>query len=161
PADLPRRRGTRGRAAGAAAERGAAVAEPGAAPGGARVAGGPRRPGRPHAPPDADRRAAPDRERVTTGPFDIDGAIRRVPAHAHAGILFYDLLPLFQEAAGLSATVARIAAWGRERAVDRVVGVEARGFVLGGAIATELGVGFSAARKPGKLPSARVSREYA
>jgi adenine phosphoribosyltransferase len=98
---------------------------------------------------------------VTPGPFDIDGAIRRVPDHPHAGILFYDLMPLFQEPAGLSATVASIAAWGRERAVDRVVGVEARGFVLGGAIATQLGVGFSAARKRGKLPSQRVSREYA
>ena len=98
---------------------------------------------------------------MTPGPFDIDGAIRRVPDHPHAGILFYDLMPLFQEPAGLSATVASIAAWGRGRAVDRVVGVEARGFVLGGAIATQLGVGFSAARKRGKLPSQRVSREYA
>jgi adenine phosphoribosyltransferase len=98
---------------------------------------------------------------VTAGPFDIDAAIRRVPDHPHAGILFYDLLPLFQEPAGLAASTARIAAWARARAVDRVVGVEARGFVLGGAIATELGVGFSAARKPGKLPSARIGREYA
>ena len=92
--------------------------------------------------------------------FDIDAAIRRVRDHPHTGILFYDLMPLFQEPGGLAATVARIAAWSRERTVDRVVGVEARGFVLGGAIATELGVGFSAARKRGKLPSARVSREY-
>jgi len=98
---------------------------------------------------------------VTAGPFDIDAAIRRVPDHPHAGILFYDLMPLFQEPAGLAASTARIAAWARERAVDRVVGVEARGFVLGGAIATELGVGFSAARKRGKLPSTRIGREYA
>ena len=98
---------------------------------------------------------------MTAGPFDIDGAIRRVPHHPQAGILFYDLLPLFQEPAGLAASTMRIAAWARERGVDRVVGVEARGFVLGGAIATELGVGFSAARKRGKLPSARIGREYA
>jgi adenine phosphoribosyltransferase len=98
---------------------------------------------------------------VSARPFDIDGAIRRVPDHPHAGILFYDLMPLFQAPGGLSAAVARIAEWGRDRAVDRVVGVEARGFVLGGAIAMELGVGFSAARKPGKLPSARIGREYA
>jgi adenine phosphoribosyltransferase len=97
---------------------------------------------------------------LSAGHFDIDGAIRRVPDHPHAGILFYDLMPLFQGPAGLSAAVARIAAWGAGRAVDRVVGVEARGFVLGGAIAKELGVGFSAARKHGKLPSERVSREY-
>lgn len=98
---------------------------------------------------------------MTQDPFDIDRAIRRVPDHPHEGILFYDLMPLFQEPRGLSATTARIAAWSRARGVDRVVGVEARGFVLGGAIATELGVGFSAARKRGKLPSERVSREYA
>ena len=93
--------------------------------------------------------------------FDIDGAIRRVPDHPHAGILFYDLMPLFQEPAGLAAAVAAIASWAREADVDAVVGIEARGFVLGGAIATELGVGFAAARKTGKLPSQRVRREYA
>jgi adenine phosphoribosyltransferase len=98
---------------------------------------------------------------VSAPAFDIDGAIRRVPDHPHAGILFYDLMPLFQDASGLAAAVAGIAAWSRERAVDRVVGVEARGFVLGGAIAAELGVGFAAARKHGKLPAERVGREYA
>ena len=93
--------------------------------------------------------------------FDIDGAIRRVPDHPRAGILFYDLMPLFQEASGLAAGVGTIAGWARERRPDVVVGIEARGFVLGGAIALELGVGFAAARKAGKLPAARVSREYA
>jgi adenine phosphoribosyltransferase len=97
---------------------------------------------------------------VTPGPFDIDAAIRRVPDHPRAGILFYDLLPLFQDREGLASAVGRITGWGRERAVDRVVGIEARGFVLGGAIATGLGVGLSVARKRGKLPSDRVSREY-
>jgi adenine phosphoribosyltransferase len=98
---------------------------------------------------------------VSARGFDIDSAIRRVPDHPRAGILFYDLLPLFQEPAGLAATTGRIASWARERGVHRVVGVEARGFVLGGAIATELGVGFSVARKFGKLPAARIGREYA
>ena len=92
--------------------------------------------------------------------FDIDGAIRRVPDHPRAGILFYDLLPLFQQASGLASGVGTIAGWARERRPDVVVGIEARGFVLGGAIALELGVGFAAARKAGKLPAARVSREY-
>lgn len=98
---------------------------------------------------------------MTPGPFDIDAAIRRVPDHPRAGILFYDLLPLFQDREGLASAAGMITGWARGRAVDRVVGVEARGFVLGGAIAAGLGVGFSAARKPGKLPSERVSREYA
>ncbi len=84
-----------------------------------------------------------------------------MPDHPHAGILFYDLMPLFQDPAGLAASADRIAGWARGRGVDRVVGIEARGFVLGGAIAAGLGVGFSAARKRGKLPSARIGREYA
>jgi adenine phosphoribosyltransferase len=98
---------------------------------------------------------------VSAPAFDIDGAIRRVPDHPHAGILFYDLMPLFQEPAGIASAVGAIASWARERGAEVVVGIEARGFVLGGAIAAELGVGFAAARKTGKLPSQRVRREYA
>jgi adenine phosphoribosyltransferase len=94
-------------------------------------------------------------------PFDIDGAIRRIPDHPHAGILFYDLMPLFQSAAGLAALVDGIADWARPRRPDVVLGVEARGFVLGGAVASALGVGFAAARKPGKLPGERIAEEYA
>ena len=97
--------------------------------------------------------------RVT--PFDIDGAIRRIPDHPRAGILFYDLMPLFQSADGLAALVAGIAEWARPRRPDVVLGVEARGFVLGGAVASALGVGFAAARKPGKLPGERISEAYA
>ena len=93
--------------------------------------------------------------------FDIDGAIRRIPDHPHAGILFYDLMPLFQDPAGLAAGVQGIVDWARPRSPDVVLGVEARGFVLGGAIATALGTGFAAARKPGKLPGERISEEYA
>jgi adenine phosphoribosyltransferase len=92
--------------------------------------------------------------------FDIDGAIRRVPDHPHEGILFYDLMPLFQSPEGLAAGVGRIAEWARTRCPDLVLGVEARGFVLGGALASALGVGFAAARKPGKLPGERVSESY-
>ena len=92
---------------------------------------------------------------------DLDAAIRRIPDHPHAGILFYDLMPLFQSADALASGVARIAAWARPRAPELVVGIEARGFVMGGALAVELGVGFAAARKTGKLPHATVRREYA
>ena len=98
---------------------------------------------------------------VGATPFDIDGAIRRIPDHPREGILFYDLMPLFQRGDGLAALVGGIADWARPRRPDVVVGVEARGFVLGGAIATALGVGFAAARKPGKLPGARISESYA
>ena len=92
--------------------------------------------------------------------FDIDGAIRRIPDHPHAGILFYDLMPLFQSPGGLAAGVEGIVDWARPRSPDVVLGVEARGFVLGGAIASALGTGFAAARKPGKLPGRTVSEAY-
>ncbi len=94
-------------------------------------------------------------------PFDIDGAIRRIRDHPHEGILFYDLMPLFQSGPGLAALVDAFAAWARPLRPDVVLGVEARGFVLGGALARDLGVGFAAARKPGKLPGERISESYA
>jgi adenine phosphoribosyltransferase len=87
--------------------------------------------------------------------------IRRIPDHPHAGILFYDLMPLFQSAEGLAAGVGGIVEWARPRSPDVVLGVEARGFVLGGAVAHALGIGFAAARKAGKLPGATVSQSYA
>lgn len=93
--------------------------------------------------------------------YDIDAAIRRIPHHPKPGILFYDLMPLFEDPAGLAACVDGIADWARPRGVDVVLGAEARGFILGGAIARELGVGMACARKPGKLPYEVIRREYA
>ena len=93
--------------------------------------------------------------------FDIDGAIRRIPHHPRPGVLFFDLMPLFEDPSGLSACVDDIAGWARPRGVDMVVGAEARGLILGGAIAHALGVGFATARKPGKLPGDRIGRSYA
>jgi adenine phosphoribosyltransferase len=92
--------------------------------------------------------------------FDIDSAIRRIPNHPTPGILFYDLMPLFQDRLGLEACVGGLSAWARPRAPDVVLGIEARGLIVGGALARELGVGFATARKPGKLPADRVSAEY-
>lgn len=98
---------------------------------------------------------------MTGAAFDLDGAIRRIPDHPHTGVLFYDLMPLFQSADGLAAGVDAITGWARSLSPDRVVGIEARGFVMGGAIATALGTGFAAARKVGRLPHDTVRREYA
>ena len=97
---------------------------------------------------------------MTAPAFDLDAAIRRIPHHPKPGILFYDLMPLFEDAAGLAYCVERIASWAELRAVDLVLGAEARGFILGGAIAHRLGCGFAAARKAGKLPWQTVSHEY-
>lgn len=92
--------------------------------------------------------------------FDIDAAIRKIPNHPKEGILFYDLMPLFGDPEGLRACVHGIADWARPRDVDLVLGAEARGFIVGGAVATALGVGFAAARKPGKLPWRTVRQDY-
>jgi adenine phosphoribosyltransferase len=93
-------------------------------------------------------------------PFDIDAAIRKIPDHPKPGILFYDLMPLFASPEGLQTCVSAIADWARERRVDVVLGAEARGFIVGGAVAHTLGVGFAAARKPGKLPFEVLRWEY-
>jgi len=108
----------------------------------------------------------PARTAIATGEstpvnFDIDAAIRRVPHHPKEGILFYDVMPLFEDAHGLASCVDRTVEWARPRGVDLVLGAEARGLILGGAIARELGVGFATARKPGKLPGETISRSYA
>jgi adenine phosphoribosyltransferase len=93
-------------------------------------------------------------------PFDIDTAIRKIPNHPKPGILFYDLMPLFASPEGLAACVDGVMEWARPRDVDVVLGAEARGFILGGAVAHALGVGFAAARKPGKLPFEVLREEY-
>ena len=97
---------------------------------------------------------------MTTRAFDIDAAIRKIPDHPHPGIVFYDLMPLFQSPGGLTACVDRMAAWSRERQPELVIAPEARGLILGGALAQALGVGVAAARKPGRLPSETVAEAY-
>jgi adenine phosphoribosyltransferase len=92
--------------------------------------------------------------------FDIDTAIRKIPDHPKPGILFYDLMPLFAHPEGLRACVDGVAGWARERSTDVVLAAEARGFIIGGAVAQTLGVGFAAARKPGKLPWETIRQEY-
>lgn len=92
--------------------------------------------------------------------FDLDAAIRKIPHHPKPGVLFYDLMPLFAENAALRAVVNSIATWANDRDIDAVLGAEARGFIAGGALANELGVGFLTARKPGKLPGRTISQEY-
>lgn len=93
--------------------------------------------------------------------FDIDAAIRRIPDHPAPGIMFYDLMPLFQDAGGLDECVVRLGGWARALEPDMVLGIEARGLIVGGALARDLGVGLAAARKPGKLPGECVGVEYA
>jgi adenine phosphoribosyltransferase len=84
--------------------------------------------------------------------MDLDRFIRHIPGFPREGILFHDIMPLLQDPDALRYAVDRLADYGRRRKVDLVLGAEARGFILGAALAYALGVGFAAARKPGKLP---------
>jgi adenine phosphoribosyltransferase len=86
--------------------------------------------------------------------------IRDIPDFPKPGILFKDITPLLLDAGALSEAVVQLADWARPLEVDFVVAAEARGFILGAAIARELGVGFVPARKPGKLPHETISAEY-
>ena len=91
---------------------------------------------------------------------DLREHVRDIPDFPKPGIVFKDITPLLLDAAALDHTTAQLADYGREREAELVVAAEARGFIFGGAMARELGVGFVPARKPGKLPSRTVSAEY-
>jgi adenine phosphoribosyltransferase len=92
--------------------------------------------------------------------FDLESKIRDIPDFPKPGIVFKDITPLLLDPAALDAAVTAIADWARPRRVDLVLAAEARGFILGGAVARELGAGFVPARKQGKLPWETVSAEY-
>jgi adenine phosphoribosyltransferase len=90
----------------------------------------------------------------------LEDHIQDIPDFPKPGIVFKDITPLFLDAGALRATVGALADYARSRAADYVVSAEARGFVLGGAVAAEIGTGFIVARKPGKLPRETASIEY-
>ena len=94
-------------------------------------------------------------------PVDLRAHIRDIPDFPTPGILFKDITPLLLEAAALDAAVEALARHARPAGVQFVVAAEARGFILGAALARELGAGFVPARKPGKLPSETVKAQYA
>jgi len=90
----------------------------------------------------------------------LRGLIREIPDFPHTGIGFKDITPLLADPGGLAQSVRALADYARPLRVDCVVAAEARGFLLGPALALELGAGFVLARKPGKLPYDTVSAEY-
>jgi adenine phosphoribosyltransferase len=90
----------------------------------------------------------------------LEDHITDIPDFPRPGIVFKDITPLFLDAGALRATIDALAGYARERNVDYVVSAEARGFVLGGAVAAAAGAGFILARKPGKLPRETESVEY-
>ena len=86
--------------------------------------------------------------------------IRSVPGFPRPGINFYDITTLFKDPEGFKLALDELEAVIRQLTPEVVVGVEARGFVLAGALADRLGVGFVPARKPGKLPAETIKEEY-
>jgi adenine phosphoribosyltransferase len=106
---------------------------------------------------------------MSAAPADLEAVlsrlIRDVPDFPEPGVLFKDICPLLADAAGFPAVVTALAAAGRDHegtvAVDKVAGVEARGFILAAPVALELGVGFVPVRKAGKLPGSTRQEAYA
>jgi adenine phosphoribosyltransferase len=86
--------------------------------------------------------------------------VREIADFPRAGIGFKDITPLLADPAAFATAVGSLAEYARPLRVDCVVAAEARGFLLGPALALELGAGFVLARKPGKLPYETVSAEY-
>jgi len=91
---------------------------------------------------------------------DLRSRIEDIPDYPQPGIVFRDITPLLLDAAALAAAVEGLAAYARARRAEYVLSAEARGFVLGGAVAVAAGAGFVLARKPGKLPRETASAEY-
>ena len=87
--------------------------------------------------------------------------IREVPDFPKPGILFYDITTLFQDPVGFDKALGAMQAFIQSCDAQKIVGIEARGFILGGALANRMGLSFIPARKPGKLPSSRIREEYA
>ena len=92
--------------------------------------------------------------------MDLRGHIRDIPDYPKPGIVFRDITPLFLDPEALEHAIALLTSWASELDVDYVVAAEARGFILGGAVAARIGAGFIPARKPGKLPRETASVEY-
>lgn len=91
---------------------------------------------------------------------DLARYVRDVPDFPKPGIVFKDITPLLLEPAALEAAIAALTEHARALEVDCVIGAEARGFILGPAVAARIGAGFIPARRPGKLPAQVDSVEY-
>ena len=87
--------------------------------------------------------------------------IREVPDFPKPGILFYDITTLLKDRRGLALLIDALAEHYIDKKIDLVLGMEARGFIFGPALAYRLNAGFVPVRKPGKLPAATIKYDYA
>ena len=90
----------------------------------------------------------------------LKSRIRHVPDFPKPGILFYDITTLLREPDGFRLAVDALSAPYAAQGIELVVGIESRGFILGGAVADRIGAGFSPIRKPGKLPSKTLRETF-
>jgi adenine phosphoribosyltransferase len=91
---------------------------------------------------------------------DLRSRIREVEDFPTPGVGFKDITPLLADPEALRQTIGDLSAWVADRRADVVLGAEARGFILGAAVAAEAGAGFVPARRPGKLPPETVGATY-
>jgi adenine phosphoribosyltransferase len=92
---------------------------------------------------------------------DVESLIRAIPDFPIPGILFRDITTLLKDAAGFKAMIDLFADRYKGSKIDCVVGIEARGYMIGAPLAYLLGAGFVPVRKPGKLPGSKHTEEYA
>jgi adenine phosphoribosyltransferase len=92
--------------------------------------------------------------------MDLKQRIRHVPDFPKTGILFYDITTLLRDPDGFKLTVDLLSTPYVDQGIDVVVGIESRGFILGGAVAQRIGAGFIPIRKPGKLPASTIKEIY-
>lgn len=87
-------------------------------------------------------------------------SLREIPDFPKPGILFYDVTTLFKNSECLSGLIDELYEMYKDKGITKVVGIESRGFILGGALAARFGAGFIMARKPGKLPAEVIEETY-
>lgn len=92
---------------------------------------------------------------------EIRDRIRTIPDYPKPGIMFRDVTTLWNDARGFRTAIDRLVQPYAGVRIDKVAGIEARGFVLGGAVAHQLSVGFVPIRKQGKLPGMTIGQDYA
>ena len=92
--------------------------------------------------------------------MDLQTVIRTIPDYPKPGIMFRDITTLLNDARGFRRAVDELVQPLAGAKIDKVAGIEARGFILGGAIAHQLSVGFAPIRKKGKLPAETISERY-
>jgi len=92
---------------------------------------------------------------------DVQSYIRAIPDFPLPGILFRDITPLLKDKQAFKAAIDLFVDTYKQAKVDHVVGIEARGYMLGAPLAYAIGAGFVPVRKPGKLPYSKLSESYA